>query len=107
MMRVVSYLGLGLCVGGECMRKLAMLTAQNNFNHVVQSVRRSDHTLVTRGVYSMCRHPSYVGWFYWSIGTQVLVLRNPAKYSLSTIFFSLRFLNFYCIKNVDAYAVNN
>ncbi len=35
-----------------------------------------DHKLVTEGVFSLVRHPSYVGWFYWSLGTQ-LVLCNP------------------------------
>ena len=34
------------------------------------------HRLVTTGVYSVLRHPSYCGWFWWSLGTQVL-LANP------------------------------
>lgn len=53
-----------------------MLTAGSNFNHIVQNEKSETHTLVTSGVYSWFRHPSYVGWFYWSIGTQVL-LCNP------------------------------
>ena len=32
--------------------------------------------LVTHGIYSLSRHPSYAGWFYWSIGTQLLMC-NP------------------------------
>ncbi|XP_067005318.2 protein-S-isoprenylcysteine O-methyltransferase [Anabrus simplex] len=72
----ISLVGLILCTGGEVLRKLAMLTAKTNFNHMVQSVREEGHQLVTHGVYSLCRHPSYVGWFYWSIGTQ-LILINP------------------------------
>ncbi|KOC61662.1 Protein-S-isoprenylcysteine O-methyltransferase [Habropoda laboriosa] len=71
-----SYFGLILCISGELLRKLAMFTAKHNFNHVVQSEKRDDHELVTHGVYKLCRHPSYVGWFYWSIGTQ-LILQNP------------------------------
>uniref|UniRef100_A0A1B6EVX0 Protein-S-isoprenylcysteine O-methyltransferase n=1 Tax=Cuerna arida TaxID=1464854 RepID=A0A1B6EVX0_9HEMI len=90
-MRLVSYMGLCLCVGGECMRKLAMLTAQGNFNHVVQSVRRSDHELVTHGVYRICRHPSYVGWFYWSMGTQ-MILVNPLCF-VAYILASWKFFN--------------
>jgi protein-S-isoprenylcysteine O-methyltransferase len=50
-----------------------MMTAKTNFNHIVQSVREDGHQLVTHGVYSLCRHPSYVGWFLWSIGTQVSI----------------------------------
>lgn len=68
----VSYLGLTLCVAGEILRKLAMFTARKNFNHVIQSTKVNGHQLVTHGAYSFSRHPSYVGWFYWSIGTQVL-----------------------------------
>jgi protein-S-isoprenylcysteine O-methyltransferase len=31
---------------------------------------------VTSGIYKFVRHPSYVGWFYWSFGTQI-ILANP------------------------------
>ena len=72
----ISYLGLILCIGGEILRKSAMFTAKHNFNHIVQSEKMENHELVTCGVYRFCRHPSYVGWFYWSIGTQ-LILQNP------------------------------
>ena len=68
----ISCIGLALCIGGEILRKAAMFTAKRNFNHVVQSQKSEDHELVTHGVYGLCRHPSYAGWFYWSIGTQVL-----------------------------------
>lgn len=70
-MKTVSLVGVLLCVGGEVLRKLAMFTAKTNFSHIVQSVHEEGHQLVTHGVYKYCRHPSYVGWFYWSIGTQV------------------------------------
>nr|XP_033327413.1 protein-S-isoprenylcysteine O-methyltransferase [Megalopta genalis] len=72
----ISYFGLVLCIGGEVLRKMAMFTAKQNFNHIVQSEKNDNHELVTYGVYKLCRHPSYVGWFYWSIGTQ-LILQNP------------------------------
>ena len=67
----VSLLGLLMVMCGECLRKAAMLTAGSNFNHIVQNEKAQSHVLVTGGVYSLFRHPSYVGWFYWSIGTQV------------------------------------
>lgn len=72
----LSWLGLVLCVGGEVVRKWAMFTARSNFNHVVQIQREEGHVLVTHGIYSLCRHPSYAGWFWWSVGTQLL-LCNP------------------------------
>ena len=67
----LSAIGFIMCVSGEFLRKLAMWTASTNFNHEVQSVRADDHILVTHGVYKYMRHPSYVGWFIWSIGSQV------------------------------------
>ncbi|MBN3323304.1 ICMT methyltransferase, partial [Atractosteus spatula] len=72
----LSLLGLLMVLFGDCLRKSAMLTAGSNFNHIVQNEKSQSHVLVTTGVYSFFRHPSYVGWFYWSIGTQVM-LCNP------------------------------
>ena len=73
---LLKHLGLFLCFFGESMRKLAMITAGTNFNHIIQNRREEGHVLVTHGVYSLCRHPSYVGWFYWSLGTQVSLHLN-------------------------------
>ncbi|CAL7942477.1 unnamed protein product [Xylocopa violacea] len=93
---LLSYFGLTLCICGELLRKLAMFTAKHNFNHIVQSEKMDNHELITHGVYNICRHPGYVGWFYWSVGTQ-LVLQNPfcaVAYTLiSWNFFHDRILN--------------
>ena len=70
-LHLVNWVGLALVVGGELMRKAAMVTAGKNFTHTVMYMKRTGHRLVTKGVYAWFRHPSYVGWFYWSIGTQV------------------------------------
>ena len=67
----LSFVGLLMVLCGEGLRKAAMLTAGSNFNHIVQNEKAQSHVLVTSGVYSYFRHPSYVGWFYWSTGTQV------------------------------------
>ena len=48
-----------------------MLTAGRSFNHYIQTTKAESHKLVTTGVYAWSRHPAYVGWFYWSLGTQV------------------------------------
>lgn len=89
----ISVVGGILVVGGEFLRKLAMFTAGANFTHIVQTRKREHHKLVTSGVYSIFRHPSYVGWFYWSVGTQVL-LCNPICFvgyiAASWMFFSER-----------------
>ncbi|KAL6245678.1 farnesyl cysteine-carboxyl methyltransferase [Rhinocladiella similis] len=65
--------GIILVVVGQVMRSTAMKQANTNFNHVVQWTKRSDHVLVTHGVYAFSRHPSYFGFFWWGLGTQVLL----------------------------------
>lgn len=66
--RFVSFFGLLMVISGEGLRKLAMITAKSNFSHIVQYEKVEGHQLVKCGVYSISRHPSYFGWFYWSIG---------------------------------------
>ena len=71
---IVSNIGLLMVIGGEFLRKLAMWTASTNFNHHIRFLREDGHVLVTHGIFAVFRHPSYVGWFYWCIGTQVILL---------------------------------
>ncbi|KKZ62419.1 protein-S-isoprenylcysteine O-methyltransferase [[Emmonsia] crescens] len=74
---VKMQIGLGLVfmAVGQVVRSLAMVQAGTNFTHTVQSRRREGHTLVKDGIYSILRHPSYFGFFWWGLGTQ-LVLGN-------------------------------
>jgi len=70
--------GLALLLCGEALRKAAMVTAGRGFTHAVAVKKRADHELVTRGVYRWARHPGYLGWLLWAVGTQLL-LANPAS----------------------------
>ena len=70
--------GFLICLIGEVIRKLAMLHAGRNFNHLVQSHKARDHKLVTSGIYAFVRHPSYLGWFLWSVGTQVIIQQSTS-----------------------------
>lgn len=72
----ILLIGIVTCIAGEILRKLAIITANTNFNHLVQFHKSEGHILVTHGVYRWMRHPSYAGWFWWSIGTQI-ILANP------------------------------
>ena len=89
----VVAVGLGMVVVGELLRKGALLSARGNFTHTIQHTRRKGHVLVTSGFYRLCRHPGYLGWWIWAVGTQVLLL-NPACsllfHLLSRQFFSAR-----------------
>lgn len=66
-------LGIFLVFFGQATRSLAMATAGTNFNHIPQKAKKHDHELVTSGVYAYSRHPSYFAFFWWAIGTQLLV----------------------------------
>lgn len=77
----LTLLGLLVCLIGELMRKLAILTAGQGFTHIISTTRHPEHVLITHGVYSLMRHPSYAGWFYWALGTQMILL-NPICFVL-------------------------
>ncbi len=66
-------LGLVMMVIGQITRSLAMVTAAGNFNHTVQARKRQGHELVTNGIYAWLRHPSYFGFFWWGLGTQIVL----------------------------------
>jgi protein-S-isoprenylcysteine O-methyltransferase len=70
---VTIAVGVALVVVGQAVRSLAMAQAGPSFNHVVAREHKETHKLVTHGFYSVFRHPSYFGFFYWAIGTQLLV----------------------------------
>ena len=81
-------------------RALGMATASTNFSHRIEEMKRQEHILVTRrprrartpgkqtlgrsccshvraspwtdGIYAWLRHPAYFGFFWFSVGTQVL-----------------------------------
>ncbi|TRX94533.1 hypothetical protein FHL15_004688 [Xylaria flabelliformis] len=73
---ILLLLGLIVVFVGQAARSLAMVQAGPSFNHQIQRKKKEDHELVTTGIYSFLRHPAYFGFFYWGIGTQ-LVLGNP------------------------------
>ena len=56
--------GTLISVAGLLTRVVGMCTCGSNFNHLVEENRRSDHKLVTNGIYEYLRHPSYCGWFW-------------------------------------------
>lgn len=65
--------GLTCVVIGQTFRSFAEFTAGTNFTHLVSMNKKVEHVLITEGVYSISRHPSYFGFFIWSIGSQILL----------------------------------
>lgn len=70
---VLVFLGLAAVVVGQAVRSAAMARAGQSFNHIVQRQRGREHVLVTSGVYAASRHPSYFGFFWWALGTQLVM----------------------------------
>lgn len=87
---IIVIFGLILIIMGQIIRSLSMITAGQSFSHTVKTKMISDHKLITTGIYSFMRHPSYFGFFWWAIGTQLLLL-NP----ISLVTFILVLWNFF------------
>lgn len=90
---LIVVLGLVFMVLGQTVRSLAMVHAASNFNHHVQVEHKEGHVLVQSGVYRFLRHPSYFGFFWWGLGTQ-LILGNVLCFVIYAVvlwrFFSSR-----------------
>ena len=88
--------GVVLMLVGQVARSLAMIHAGTNFSHLVAYRKEEGHVLVKSGIYRFVfitlscflfsfffadwnrylRHPSYFGFFWWGLGTQIM-LGNP------------------------------
>lgn len=69
-----QLIGISLVTFGILLRSLAMITAAANFSHVIRNdLSSGDHKLVIEGVYALCRHPSYLGFFAFAVGGQVIL----------------------------------
>lgn len=89
-------IGLILVIGGQFVRSLAMIQAGQSFNHVVQFRKNPTHSLVTSGIYAFSRHPSYFGFFWWGLGTQLLLGNVVCFFGYAAVlwlFFKRRIVN--------------
>lgn len=90
---MLFIIGLLLVIIGQGIRSYGMLNCGESFSHIIMTKKEPNHKLIKHGIYSLLRHPSYCGWFYWSIGTQ-LILCNPicfvAYAIVSWLFFKSR-----------------
>lgn len=65
--------GLLMVAVGQTVRSIAMAQAGTNFNHIPARQKKEGHELVTWGIYAWLRHPSYFGYFWFAVGTQLVV----------------------------------
>ena len=70
---ILLALGFTMMLVGQAVRTMAMIRAGSNFNHIVQTRQKQGHILVTDGIYGVLRHPSYFGFWWWGLGTQVML----------------------------------
>jgi len=73
---VIGSIGL---IIGQSIRITTLFTAGKNFHHNIQHEFSPDHRLLTTGLYSFTRHPSYLGWYIWAMSSQVLMV-NPVSF---------------------------
>ncbi|ORX60433.1 ICMT-domain-containing protein [Hesseltinella vesiculosa] len=72
----INVVGLCLVILGQLARTTAMMSAKSNFSHRIVDYKAPDHQLVQHGIYSLMRHPSYFGFYWWAVGVQCLLF-NP------------------------------
>jgi protein-S-isoprenylcysteine O-methyltransferase len=70
------WLGWVAMIAGIAIRLASLLTAGKSFNHFVQDRKKKGHVMVTWGVYRFARHPGYLGFYIFALGTQTM-LHNP------------------------------
>ena len=69
-------IGVICLIIGHIFRIGALFTGKKNFTHLISYKKKNDHVLVTNGIYSISRHPSYFGFYLWSMGTEIITF-NP------------------------------
>lgn len=77
-----------MVAGGIAIRALAIRTCGQLFSHYIET--SSPRTLVTHGIYSWCRHPSYLGFFVYVAGMEILlgnVVSGPVCLAVLIYFF--------------------
>lgn len=70
---LLTVCGVIMVVAGLSFRRLAMKTCGESFSHYINTKNFENQVLVTHGVYSVSRHPSYVGFYLIVVGTQLLL----------------------------------
>lgn len=68
-----QLLGTFLITIGIIVRSMAMITAATSFSHDIKNKLGKGHKLVREGIYSLCRHPSYLGFFAFAVGGQIIL----------------------------------
>jgi protein-S-isoprenylcysteine O-methyltransferase len=88
--KIFFIIGLIMTIIGQIFRIGGIYTGKKNFTHKISYKKKSEHKLVTTGFFSISRHPSYFGFFIWSIGIEIMCC-NP----ICTIAFTIILFHFF------------
>ena len=88
--KILFIIGFIMMVIGQIFRIGGLYTGKKNFTHKISYEKKSEHKLVTTGFFSISRHPSYFGFFIWSIGIEIMCC-NP----ICTIAFTIILFHFF------------
>lgn len=85
---ILIIIGLCFMVTGHIFRIGALFTGKSNFTHLIAYKKKKEHVLVKHGIYAISRHPSYFGFFIWSVGTQVMCANPICIIGFTLVLFS-------------------
>ena len=85
--KILFIIGLLMTITGQYFRIAALFTGKTNFTHLVQFSKKKNHVLVKHGIYSLSRHPSYFGFYCWSVGIEIMCVNPICIVSFTLILF--------------------
>ena len=88
--KIFFILGLLMTIIGQYFRIGALFTGKRNFTHRIRYDKVREHRLITNGVFAISRHPSYFGFYLWSVGIEIMCC-NP----ICTVAFAVVLFNFF------------
>jgi len=77
----IMWITVPLALLGVGIRLLAFWTASSNFHHLIRYQVENGHMLITGGIYSLERHPGYLGYFIFAVLSQITIM-NPFSFLL-------------------------
>ena len=80
-------IGLLMTIIGQYFRIAALYTGKKNFTHRIKFNKEPEHELITYGIYSLSRHPSYFGFFTWSVGIEIMCCNPICTVAFTIILF--------------------
>ena len=90
--KIFFIIGLIMTIIGQIFRIGGIYTGKKNFTHKISYEKKKEHKLVKNGFFALTRHPSYFGFYLWSIGIEIMCC-NPI------CFIGFTFILFYFFKN--------